>query len=296
MEEAFCQFNQQLRQNYEAMDRSHLREKLKKLGTFYSSHPLKKEELEAYLPGSVAAVDGSMNQWGGAEPNVLHLLTAVFLPDLKRESHEKAKVMSPLTGGEDRSKAALSQLEVQVAREGLDLYHSRVILMDGGFIRYVADAEQMFSDLVQACKERDCLLLGVIEDIKSTSIGEAMGMELFDREILFGHLGLGEAFILDSEYNKKTTSGVGTAYFRPSNNPQCVAIDFPIHERERIEEGLNLIHTLTPEGSRGIPLLLDLVDRYARVTDRDMQAYIKSYIDEDLRRIYLDEARKKRWL
>ena len=53
---------------------------------------------------------------------------------------------------------------------------------------------------------------------------------------------------------------------------------------------------MTPESGRGIPYIIDMVDKYARITDRELEAFIKTYIDEDLRRIYLDQARKKRWM
>ena len=168
--------------------------------------------------------------------------------------------------------------------------------MDGGLIRYIADAEDEYKELLQLVKERGTLFMGVIEDMKSRSVAKKLGIDGFDRELFFGKLAPGEAFFLYDEFNLKKESAISTIYLRPGNDPMAISIDFPTFSVDKRELITNLVRTLTPDMSRGIPFILDIVDKYAKVTDKDMQYFIKKYISEDVKRLYLDEARQKRWM
>ena len=137
--------------------------------------------------------------------------------------------------------------------------------------------------------------MGVIEDMKSRSVAKKLGIDGFDRELFFGKLAPGEAFFLYDEFNLKKESAISTIYLRPGNDPMAISIDFPTFSVDKRELITNLVRTLTPDMSRGIPFILDIVDKYAKVTDKDMQYFIKKYISEDVKRLYLDEARQKRW-
>ncbi len=296
IEEIFKSFNDRLLDKHKKLKNEVTKEKLLTLGEFYMSRHLTDEEMNSFLPKGIAAVDGSNNSYGGADPNIIHFLRACYIPDMKRDRVEEVRILSPLVDVEVSPKSELSKLELIAAMKGLEKYDSKALLMDGGFIRYILDAEDEYNELLELVKERDTLFMGVIEDMKSRSISKALDVDGFDRELLFGKLAPGEAFFLHDELNLKKESSISTIYLRPGNDPMAISIDFPNFLGDKRELITNLVRTLTPDMSRGIPFILDIVDKYAKVTDKDMQYFIKKYISEDVKRLYLDEARQKRWM
>lgn len=296
IEEIFKSFNDRLLDKHKKLKNEVTKEKLLTLGEFYMSRHLTDEEMNSFLPKGIAAVDGSNNSYGGADPNIIHFLRACYIPDMKRDRVEEVRILSPLVDVEISPKSELSKLELIAAMKGLEKYDSKALLMDGGLIRYILDAEDEYNELLELVKERDTLFMGVIEDMKSRSISKALDVDGFDRELLFGKLAPGEAFFLHDELNLKKESSISTIYLRPGNDPMAISIDFPNFLGDKRELITNLVRTLTPDMSRGIPFILDIVDKYAKVTDKDMQYFIKKYISEDVKRLYLDEARQKRWM
>lgn len=296
IEEIFKSFNDRLLDKHKKLKNEVTKEKLLTLGEFYMSRHLTDEEMNSFLPKGIAAVDGSNNSYGGADPNIIHFLRACYIPDMKRDRVEEVRILSPLVDVEVSPKSELSKLELIAAMKGLEKYDSKALLMDGGLIRYILDAEDEYNELLELVKERDMLFMGVIEDMKSRSISKALDVDGFDRELLFGKLAPGEAFFLHDELNLKKESSISTIYLRPGNDPMAISIDFPNFLGDKRELITNLVRTLTPDMSRGIPFILDIVDKYAKVTDKDMQYFIKKYISEDVKRLYLDEARQKRWM
>lgn len=296
IEEIFKSFNDRLLDKHKKLKNEVTKEKLLTLGEFYMSRHLTDEEMNSFLPKGIAAVDGSNNSYGGADPNIIHFLRACYIPDMKRDRVEEVRILSPLVDVEVSPKSELSKLELIAAMKGLEKYDSKALLMDGGLIRYILDAEDEYKELLDLVKERDTLFMGVIEDMKSRSISKALDVDGFDRELLFGKLAPGEAFFLHDELNLKKESSISTIYLRPGNDPMAISIDFPNFLGDKRELITNLVRTLTPDMSRGIPFILDIVDKYAKVTDKDMQYFIKKYISEDVKRLYLDEARQKRWM
>ena len=296
IEEIFKSFNDRLLDKHKKLKEEVTKEKLSTLGEFYMSRHLTDAEMNSFLPKGIAAVDGSNNSYGGADPNIIHFLRACYIPDMKRDRVEEVRILSPLVDVEVSPKSELSKLELIAAMKGLEKYDSKALLMDGGFIRYILDAEDEYNELLELVKERDTLFMGVIEDMKSRSISKALDVDGFDRELLFGKLAPGEAFFLHDELNLKKESSISTIYLRPGNDPMAISIDFPNFLSDKRELITNLVRTLTPDMSRGIPFILDIVDKYAKVTDKDMQYFIKKYISEDVKRLYLDEARQKRWM
>lgn len=296
IEEIFKSFNDRLLDKHKKLKNEVTKEKLLTLGEFYMSRHLTDEEMNSFLPKGIAAVDGSNNSYGGADPNIIHFLRACYIPDMKRDRVEEVRILSPLVDVEVSPKSELSKLELIAAMKGLEKYDSKALLMDGGLIRYILDAEDEYNELLELVKERDTLFMDVIEDMKSRSISKALDVDGFDRELLFGKLAPGEAFFLHDELNLKKESSISTIYLRPGNDPMAISIDFPNFLGDKRELITNLVRTLTPDMSRGIPFILDIVDKYAKVTDKDMQYFIKKYISEDVKRLYLDEARQKRWM
>lgn len=296
IEEIFKSFNDRLLDKHKKLKNEVTKEKLLTLGELYMSRHLTDEEMNSFLPKGIAAVDGSNNSYGGADPNIIHFLRACYIPDMKRDRVEEVRILSPLVDVEVSPKSELSKLELIAAMKGLEKYDSKALLMDGGLIRYILDAEDEYNELLELVKEKDTLFMGVIEDMKSRSISKALDVDGFDRELLFGKLAPGEAFFLHDELNLKKESSISTIYLRPGNDPMAISIDFPNFLGDKRELITNLVRTLTPDMSRGIPFILDIVDKYAKVTDKDMQYFIKKYISEDVKRLYLDEARQKRWM
>ncbi len=296
IEEIFKSFNDRLLDKHKKLKNEVTKEKLLTLGEFYMSRHLTDEEMNSFLPKGIAAVDGSNNSYGGADPNIIHFLRACYIPDMKRDRVEEVRILSPLVDVEVSPKSELSKLELIAAMKGLEKYDSKALLMDGGLIRYILDAEDEYNELLELVKEKDTLFMGVIEDMKSRSISKALDVDGFDRELLFGKLAPGEAFFLHDELNLKKESSISTIYLRPGNDPMAISIDFPNFLGDKRELITNLVRTLTPDMSRGIPFILDIVDKYVKVTDKDMQYFIKKYISEDVKRLYLDEARQKRWM
>lgn len=296
LDEVFSAFNNKLITKHNNSKTKASRECLKKFGTFYNAKKLSSAEMQSFLPEGIAAVDGSNNSYGGADPNVIHFLRAVYLPDTTREKVEELKIVSPLVDEKATPKSDLADIEVKVAINGLRKYHSKALLMDGGLIRYIVDAGNSFKELLEVAKVENTLLIGVIEDMKSSSVAHAIDDKGYDREIFFGKLKPGEAFFLDDYYNMKKESKISTFYFRPGNDPMAISVDYPTELKDKKELAADLVLTLTPPSSRGIPLILDVVDKYAKVSDKDMNYYIKKYIDEDVKRLYLEQARTKRWL
>lgn len=296
IEEIFKSFNDRLLDKHKKLKNEVTKEKLLTLGEFYMSRHLTDEEMNSFLPKGIAAVDGSNNSYGGADPNIIHFLRACYIPDMKRDRVEEVRILSPLVDVEVSPKSELSKLELIAAMKGLEKYDSKALLMDGGLIRYILDAEDEYNELLELVKERNTLFMGVIEDMKSRSISKALDVDGFDRELLFGKLAPGESFFLHDELNLKKESSISTIYLRPGNDPMAISIDFPNFLGDKRELITNLVRTLTPDMSRGIPFILDIVDKYAKVTDKDMQYFIKKYISEDVKRLYLDEARQKRWM
>lgn len=296
IEEIFKSFNDRLLDKHKKLKNEVTKEKLLTLGEFYMSRHLTDEEMNSFLPKGIAAVDGSNNSYGGADPNIIHFLRACYIPDMKRDCVEEVRILSPLVDVEVSPKSELSKLELIAAMKGLEKYDSKALLMDGGLIRYILDAEDEYNELLELVKEKDTLFMGVIEDMKSRSISKALDVDGFDRELLFGKLAPGEAFFLHDELNLKKESSISTIYLRPGNDPMAISIDFPNFLGDKRELITNLVRTLTPDMSRGIPFILDIVDKYVKVTDKDMQYFIKKYISEDVKRLYLDEARQKRWM
>lgn len=296
IEEIFKSFNDRLLDKHKKLKNEVTKEKLLTLGEFYMSRHLTDEEMNSFLPKGIAAVDGSNNSYGGADPNIIHFLRACYIPDMKRDRVEEVRILSPLVDVEVSPKSELSKLELIAAMKGLEKYDSKALLMDGGLIRYILDAEDEYNELLELVKATDTLFMGVIEDMKSRSISKALDVDGFDRELLFGKLAPGEAFFLHDELNLKKESSISTIYLRPGNDPMAISIDFPNFLGDKRELITNLVRTLTPDMSRGIPFILDIVDKYAKVTDKDMQYFIKKYISEDVKRLYLDEVRQKRWM
>ncbi len=83
--------------------------------------------------------------------------------------------------------------------------------MDGSLIRYDIESYNRWIELRTKCEEKGIILIGVIKDIKTNVIGEALKRDksleieeiFYDRELLYGKLQYGEAIFIYEDISKK---------------------------------------------------------------------------------------------
>lgn len=275
----------------------------------------KKLLLDYEKDGGIVGVDGSNNKIGGAYPHFVEVYQAlakstlikedpIFLTDLYSPLYTE-EIENPLENDEriieGKRNIKLSTLEVEAAIESVKKYKPYAILMDGGLIRYNIYAYDKWLELRSLCEDEGIILVGVIKDIKTSIIGNTMKERdknikqvFYDRELLFGQLDYGEMIIIYEEVNKKGNQGYSSVFLRSSLQPSVVGMDIIDSQRSHLEEMANLVFTLTPENSRGVPLWLDIVDKEVKISDDIMRALMERYLDRDVYERFFVSERDKR--
>jgi hypothetical protein len=265
--------------------------------------------------GGIVGVDGSNNKIGGAYPHFVEVYQAlakstlikedpIFLTDLYSPLYTE-EIENPLENSEriieEKRNIKLSTLEVEAAIESVKKYKPYAILMDGGLIRYNIYAYDKWLELRSLCEDEGIILVGVIKDIKTCIIGDTMRERdknfkqvFYDRELLFGQLDYGEMITIYDEVNKKGNQGYSSVFLRSSLQPSVVGMDIIDSQRSHLEEMANLVFTLTPENSRGVPLWLDIVDKEVKISDDIMRALMERYLDRDVYERFFVSERDKR--
>lgn len=265
--------------------------------------------------GGIVGVDGSNNKIGGAYPHFVEVYQAlakstlikedpIFLTDLYSPLYTE-EIENPLENSEriieEKRNIKLSTLEVEAAIESVKKYKPYAILMDGGLIRYNIYAYDKWLELRSFCEDEGIILVGVIKDIKTCIIGDTMRERdrnfkqvFYDRELLFGQLDYGEMITIYDEVNKKGNQGYSSVFLRSSLQPSVVGMDIIDSQRSHLEEMANLVFTLTPENSRGVPLWLDIVDKEVKISDDIMRALMERYLDRDVYERFFVSERDKR--
>lgn len=151
------------------------------------------------------------------------------------------------------------------------------------------------------CEEKEIILLGLIKDIKTSIIGQALknkhkdiNGELYDRELLFGLLDYGEVIEIYKDANKKEPQGYASAFIRSSLQPLAIGIDIIESQKKYLKEMAKLVFTLTPENSRGVPLWLDIVDKEVKISDPMIKALMERYLDRSIYERFFVSERDKR--
>lgn len=300
-----------------SLKRSDLRKFISEnIGQIKGMKKLDKELLLKYeKDGGIVGVDGSNNKIGGAYPHFVEVYQAlakstlikedpIFLTDLYSPLYTE-EIENPLENSEriieEKRNIKLSTLEVEAAIESVKKYKPYAILMDGGLIRYNIYAYDKWLELRSLCEDQGVILVGVIKDIKTSIIGNTMKERdkdkeqvFYDRELLFGQLDYGEMIIIYEEVNKKGNQGYSSVFLRSSLQPSVVGMDIIDSQRNHLEEMANLVFTLTPENSRGVPLWLDIVDKEVKISDDIMQALMERYLDRDVYERFFVSERDKR--
>ena len=286
------------------------------VGQIKEMKKLDKELLLDYeKAGGIVGVDGSNNKIGGAYPHFVEVYQAlakstlikeepIFLTDLYSPLYTE-EIENPLENSEriieEKRNIKLSTLEVEAAIESVKKYKPYAILMDGGLIRYNIYAYDKWLELRSLCEDEGIILVGVIKDIKTCIIGDTMRERdknfkqvFYDRELLFGQLDYGEMITIYDEVNKKGNQGYSSVFLRSSLQPSVVGMDIIDSQRSHLEEMANLVFTLTPENSRGVPLWLDIVDKEVKISDDIMRALMERYLDRDVYERFFVSERDKR--
>ncbi|MBU5670047.1 DNA double-strand break repair nuclease NurA [Peptoniphilus sp. MSJ-1] len=281
------------------------RNKLKfEIGRLIKLRKLDKCEMNKYK--KTVGVDGSNNRAGGAFPHFIEIFQGLAKSTDGSELY-KTDVYTPtlMPSEEDKnmSQRLLASIEIQTALEFIDTYDLDYLMMDGGFIRYKINCLDLFRELREVCERKNIILFGVIKDIKTNVISRKLELDtgIYDREILFNRLNIGEAIIINNEINKKYIEnelgeGFSSAFMRTSSFPGATGIDILDTQEEYLDEICNLIYTLTPHNSRGVPLWLDIVDKDVKITDEILKMMLEEYLDRDVYERFFISERDKRTL
>lgn len=288
------------------------------VGFFLTLKPLTPEEINS-LSGErpVVAVDGSVNSAGASFPHVLYLFQAyaksssgggtVLSDILCPLLPEHYKRLSKFAKGENLSEEymlvqaknhILTTLELQAAMEAVKKYRPWLVLFDGGFMRFTRHAPAEWENYCLLARSSGILSVGVIEEAESFGLSRALGITrgeetpVYDRELLFGIMEPGECFLAGPELEIK--SEFYTVFARLSRSPQATAYDFIPENADDVVNVMRYLYTITPSGSRGVPLFLDMVDAEVRITRRDMELLLSAYLDAGVREKFFVPHRQRR--
>ena len=284
----------------EQVNRRMLMPILENLGTVKETAPLSEEELKALgKNGGILAVDGSNNRFGGAKPHYVDFYQSVALcTGAPQEKIFRQDFRSPLF--DDGETNPLAELEVEAALEGLQRFHPPVVFMDGSLIRFSIEANMLWKELHQECLEQNILLVGIIEDVKTKIVGEALKdtgalkRDYYDRELLFGMFSYGEALYLKENSIGKAREGLSSLFIRSSLAPQIIGLDLLSEQKEQREYAARLVLALTGKHSRGIPHLMDMVDVETRIGDKALEMILKESVRPEIFQRLLNPIRNER--
>ena len=172
--------------------------------------------------------------------------------------------------------------------------------MDGTLMRYALEAEDLYNDLVELCHDEGVILVGVVEEISTKIImntfhenGKNVGM-LFDREALFNVLDMNEGFVVEGHKSRKEEYNIEQAFIRTSKDPCVIAIDIPSQKKDDFDEIISFVLTMSDENTRGVPFLLDLVDKKTRIDNKLAEILAKKYLDTEMYQSIFRSQRSKR--
>lgn len=300
--------NKSLRDKYDfifSLDNDTFRKELtENVGRLIEMEKFPKEKLSKYK--RTVGVDGSNNRSGGAFPHFIEIFQGLAKSTDGNEVY-KNKVYTPTLNDiyEDKnlSQKYLATIEIETALEYINKYDFDYLMMDGGFIRYKINCLDLFTELRETCEAKNIILFGVIKDLKTNVIARSLEIDesIYDREILFNRLKTGEAVLIRNEINKKFIKdglgeGFSSAFMRTSKFPGAVGLDILDTQEKFLEEISNLIYTITPMSSRGVPLWLDIVDKDVKITDEILTTLLEEYLDRDVYERFFISERDKRTL
>lgn len=256
--------------------------------------------------GCICVVDGSVNRIGANYPNYVEFFQSMALLSSDQEPLVKADILCPLVdefSERDQfqiSKEKLCATELAVAIEAVSNHDVKILIMDGTLMRYALEAENLYNKLVKICDKKRVLLVGVVEEISTKIImntfhenGKNVGM-LFDREALFNVLDMNEGFVVKEHKSRKEEYNIEQAFIRTSKDPCVIAIDIPSQNMGKFDEIISFVLTMSDENTRGVPFLLDLVDKKTRIDNKQAEILAKKYLDTEMYQSIFRSQRSKR--
>lgn len=296
-----------------AMDDKFFRNFLEKnIGTIKKIERFNQKELSSYgKKGGIVAVDGSSNKMGGAYPHFIEIYQGLAKSTIyKDKAIYKIDFHTPLYDEADLDEESsirrekLSAIEIEAALESIDKLKPYAIIMDGSLIRYDIESYNRWMELRTRCEEKGIILVGVIKDIKTNIIGEALkedkNLEIddlfYDRELLYGKLQYGEAIFIEEGISKKTKEGFNSLFLQSSKTPAVIGMDILDSQKEHLEEMARLVLSLTPADGRGVPLWIDIIDMEVRIPDKIIRGLLESHISREILEMLFISERDKRTL
>ena len=256
--------------------------------------------------GCVCVVDGSVNRIGANYPNYVEFFQSMALLGSDKEPLVKADILCPLVdefSERDQfqiSKEKLCATELAVAIEAVSNHDVKILMMDGTLMRYALEAEESYKKLVELCDTKGVFLVGVVEEISTKIIMNTfnanridVGM-LFDREALFNVLDMNEGFVVEKYKSRKEEYNIEQAFIRTSKDPCVIAIDIPSQNKDDFDKIISFVLTLSDENTRGVPFLLDLVDKKTRIDNKQAEILAKKYLDTEMYQSIFRSQRSKR--
>lgn len=310
MDEVSC-LNERLknRKNISKLSRKKVRDLIrnKKIGEIKVYERFSIDKLkEIKQDGCICVVDGSVNRIGANYPNYVEFFQSMALVGSDKEPLVKADILCPLVdefSERDQfqiSKEKLCETELAVAIEAVSNYDVKILLMDGTLMRYSLEAEESYKKLVELCDNKGVFLVGVVEEVSTKIIMNTfnanrvdVGM-LFDREALFNVLDMNEGFVVEEHKSRKVEYNIEQAFIRTSKDPCVIAIDIPSQKKDDFDEIISFVLTLSDENTRGMPFLLDLVDKKTRIDNKQAEILAKKYLDTEMYQSIFRSQRSKR--
>lgn len=290
----------------QGLDRESIRKNLEEFGILVNLEKLDGTELRKFSP--MACVDGSVNRYGGSHPHYIDIFQGLSkLSGVKSKSIFKSNVFSPIfdSHGEEEEEEIrnklLASIEVEVAIETLLSEDLKTLLMDGNLLRYSIRSSENYEELKEMCEYKNIILAGFIKEAKSDFLFELMfphisEFTLYDKDLLYGVLNIGEAFIFHDEYNKKLEKDISSMLLRTSNYPGIGGIEILNSQKEYMLDIGNLCYSLTSSASRGVPMIIDIVDKEVKLDDKLTTELINSYIEKEvIERFFVSERSLRRY-
>ena len=270
----------------------------------------KKELKWVFDKGNIIGVDGSKNKIGNLYPHYLMAIQALAKSmNNSCEPIYESTVYTPITENidskeaEEKEKRIMATLEVVVAIKSIDEHKPSLIMMDGSLMSYKIRCLEEWQKLKKLCLDKDICLVGVIEEIKTKEMasyliekGMDVSIDAFDKEVLFGILEEGEYINISAKKSNKDKENLGTCFLRTSKDPNVIGLDYLEEQKDTVTNVCNLVYSLTPTDSRGIPIWLDIVDQEVKISDNMIKILVDTYIDNDLNKMFLSPKREHRSL
>ncbi len=285
--------------SYNLPSNNELRKNMESFGEFISFRKLNEEEILKFSP--MACVDGSYNKYGGTSPNYIYIFQGLSKISVINENIFRVKTYSPILdedyneeslGIEDQkiellmSKKNLVEIELDVAIETCENYDIKFLLMDGNLIRYANESEEKYNKLVEITGEKNIILAGYIKEAKTNSIYNLISgkddYSIMDKDLLFGVLEYGEGYILKKDFNKKIENNITSLFLRTSDYPGVTSIEMLERDEKYLKDISDLCFNFTLKSSRGVPMIIDIVDKEVKLDNKITDSLILANIDRDI--------------